>query len=163
MAEPGEPPGMSGDLVLGKDGVASGGSSRRYRRSCVSGRCGWSQRSGGQHDSSGAAISEVARLLGVGCAETVRKWCARRRSMPAHGPGPTEESAGAEALAAGQRRIAKGEVILKTASASFAAEPTGQHANTRFIADHQGHREGPDGRRWCRVDLGTQLTELGRC
>ena len=31
-----------------------------------------------QHDSEWAAISEVARLLGVGCAETVRKW--RRRS-----------------------------------------------------------------------------------
>jgi transposase-like protein len=29
---------------------------------------------GGQHDSQWAAISEVARLLGVGCAETVRKW-----------------------------------------------------------------------------------------
>ncbi|MFV3981419.1 hypothetical protein ACNJNT_21175, partial [Mycobacterium tuberculosis] len=28
----------------------------------------------GQHDSEWAAISEVARLLGVGCAETVRKW-----------------------------------------------------------------------------------------
>jgi transposase-like protein len=28
----------------------------------------------GQHDSQWAAISEVARLLGVGCAEAVRKW-----------------------------------------------------------------------------------------
>jgi transposase len=27
-----------------------------------------------QHDSEWVAISEVARLLGVGCAETVRKW-----------------------------------------------------------------------------------------
>ena len=27
-----------------------------------------------QHESEWAAISEVARLLGVGCAETVRKW-----------------------------------------------------------------------------------------
>jgi transposase len=28
----------------------------------------------GQHDSESAAISEVARLLGVGRAETVREW-----------------------------------------------------------------------------------------
>ena len=37
-----------------------------------------------QRDSEWAAISEVARLRGVGTAETVRKWCARPRSTPAH-------------------------------------------------------------------------------
>ncbi len=32
---------------------------------------------------------------------------------------------------------------------------------TRFIADHQGHREGPDGLRWGVESICTQLTELG--
>ena len=32
---------------------------------------------------------------------------------------------------------------------------------TRFIADHQGHRDGPDGRRWGVESICTQLTELG--
>jgi transposase len=39
-----------------------------------------------QHDSEWAAISEVARLLGVGTAETVRKWVRQgpgRRRVPA--------------------------------------------------------------------------------
>jgi putative transposase len=32
---------------------------------------------------------------------------------------------------------------------------------TRFIADHQGHRGGPDGLRWGVESICTQLTELG--
>lgn len=40
-----------------------------------------------QHESEWAAMGEVARLLGVGTAETVRNGCARPRSMPAHGRG----------------------------------------------------------------------------
>jgi hypothetical protein len=43
--------------------------------------------------------------------------------------------------------------ILKTASAFFAAE--------LFIADHQGHHDGPDGLRWGVEPICTQLAELG--
>jgi len=32
---------------------------------------------------------------------------------------------------------------------------------TRFIADHQGHRDGADGLRWGVESICTQLTELG--
>ncbi|MDT7739904.1 MAG: putative transposase, partial [Mycobacterium sp.] len=32
---------------------------------------------------------------------------------------------------------------------------------TRFIADHQGRRDGPDGLRWGVESICTQLTELG--
>jgi len=32
---------------------------------------------------------------------------------------------------------------------------------TRFIADHQGHHDGPDGLRWGVESICTQLTELG--
>lgn len=49
---------------------------------------------GDQHDSEWAAISEVARLLGVGCAETVRKWVRQRQVDVGTRPGmTTEESA----------------------------------------------------------------------
>jgi transposase len=39
-----------------------------------------------QHESEWAAISEVTRLLGVGCAETVRKWV-RQAQVDAGTPG----------------------------------------------------------------------------
>ena len=32
---------------------------------------------------------------------------------------------------------------------------------TRFIADHQGHRDGRDGLQWGVESICTQLTELG--
>jgi transposase len=47
-----------------------------------------------QHDSEWAAISEVARLLGVGCAETVRTWVRQGQVDGGARPGTTtEESA----------------------------------------------------------------------
>ena len=45
----------------------------------------------GQHDSEWAAISEVARLLGVGCAETVRKWVRQAQVDDGSRPGTTSE------------------------------------------------------------------------
>ena len=44
-----------------------------------------------QHDSEWAAISEVARLLGVGCAETVRKWVRQAQVDDGSRPGTTSE------------------------------------------------------------------------
>lgn len=47
-----------------------------------------------QHDSESAAINEVARLLGVGTAETVRKWVRQAEVDAGARPGTTtEESA----------------------------------------------------------------------
>jgi len=52
----------------------AGGSSRRYPPELRERALRMVAEISGQHDSEWAAISEVARLLGVGCAETVRKW-----------------------------------------------------------------------------------------
>jgi transposase len=51
----------------------SGGSSKRYPPELRERAVRMVAEISGQHESDWAAISEVARLLGVGCAETVRQ------------------------------------------------------------------------------------------
>ena len=77
----------------------------------------------GQHDSEWAAISEVARLLGVGCAETVRKWVRQAQVDAGSRPGTTsEESAELKKLRREVNELRRANAILKTASAFFAAK-----------------------------------------
>ena len=76
-----------------------------------------------QHESEWAAISEVARLLGVGCAETVRKWVRQDQVDGGARPGTTtEESAELKRLRRENAELRRANAILKTASAFFAAE-----------------------------------------
>ena len=77
----------------------------------------------GRHDSEWAAISEIARLLGVGCAETVRKWVRQAQVDAGSRPGTTsEESAELKNLRRELNELRRANAILKTASAFFAAE-----------------------------------------
>jgi transposase len=76
-----------------------------------------------QHDSEWAAISEVARLLGVGTAETVRKWFRQAEVDAGTRPGTTtDESAELKRLRRENAELRRANAILKTASAFFAAE-----------------------------------------
>jgi transposase len=76
-----------------------------------------------QHDSEWAAINEVARLLGVGCAETVRKWVRQAQVDSGSRVGrTTEESAELKRLKRENAELRRANLILKTASAFFAAE-----------------------------------------
>lgn len=76
-----------------------------------------------RHDSEWAAISEVARLLGVGTAETVRKWVRQAQINAGSRPGTTsEESAELKKLRREVAELRRTNAILKTASAFFAAE-----------------------------------------
>jgi transposase len=72
----------------------SGGSSRRYPAELRERAVQMVAEIRDQHDSEWAAISEVARLLGVGCAETVRKWARQGQVDVGSRPGiTTDESA----------------------------------------------------------------------
>jgi transposase len=77
----------------------------------------------GHHDSEWAAITSVAAKLGVGTAETVRKWVRRAEVDGGARPGVTsQESAELRKLRAEVRELRRANEILKAAAGFFAAE-----------------------------------------
>jgi transposase len=101
----------------------SGGSSRRYPPELRERAVRMVAEVSDEHGSEWAAISEVARLLGVGCAETVRKWVRQGQVDSGSRPGTTtEESAELKRLKRENAELRRANAILKTASAFFAAE-----------------------------------------
>jgi len=70
-----------------------------------------------------AAIQAVAAKLGIGTAETVRKWVRQAEIDGGSRPGvSSEESAELRRLRAEVRELRRANEILKAASAFFAAE-----------------------------------------
>jgi transposase len=101
----------------------SGGSSRRYPPELRERAVRMVAEISDQHDSEWAAISEVARLLGVGTAETVRKWVRQAQVDAGSRLGTTsEESTELKKLRREVAELRRANAILKTASAFFAAE-----------------------------------------
>ena len=77
----------------------------------------------GQHDSEWAAMGRVAELLGVGTAETVRKWVRQSEVDTGARTGTTsDESAELRRLRRENAELERANAILKAASAFFAAE-----------------------------------------
>ena len=69
------------------------------------------------------AIRSVASKLGIGSAETLRKWVRRAEVDAGERPGvSTEESEQIKALQRENAELRRANEILKTASAFFAAE-----------------------------------------
>ena len=76
-----------------------------------------------QHESEWAAIGAVAELLGVGTAETVRKWVRQGQvDVGARAGVTTEESAELKRLRRENAELKRANAILKAASVFFAAE-----------------------------------------
>jgi transposase len=101
----------------------AGGSSRKYPPELRERAVRMVAEIRAQHSSEWAAISEVARLLGVGCAETVRKWVRQGQvDAGARAGTTTEESVELKRLRQENAELRRANAILKTASAFFAAE-----------------------------------------
>src|SRR6185312_3171515 len=116
-------PGCPETPLLGRVGVMSGGSSRRYPPELRERAVRMVAEISDEHGSEWAALSEVARLLGVGCAETVRKWVRQGQVDSGSRAGTTtEESAELKRLKRENAELRRANSILKTASAFFAAE-----------------------------------------
>nr|WP_238306263.1 IS3 family transposase [Mycobacterium sp. 20KCMC460] len=116
-----------------------------------------------QHDSEWAAIGEVARLLGIGTVESVRRWVRQSQIDAGQRAGTTtEESAELEAAAPGECGVTQGQCNFEDCIGFLRGRTRPANALVaQFIADHQGHREGPDGLRWGVESICTQLTGLG--
>ena len=77
----------------------------------------------GDYPSEFAAIESVARKLGIGSAETLRKWIRRAEVDAGQRPGvTTAESEQIKALKRENAELRRANEILKSASAFFAAE-----------------------------------------
>ena len=77
----------------------------------------------GEHESDWAAMARVAELLGVGTAETVRKWVRQAEVDAGERAGTTsEDSAEIKRLKRENAELRRANAILKTASTFFAAE-----------------------------------------
>ena len=75
------------------------------------------------YDSQWAAINAVAQKLGVGTAETVRKWVRQAEVDAGKRPGVTsEEHAEIKRLKRENAELRRANEILKAASVFFAAE-----------------------------------------
>ena len=76
-----------------------------------------------ENESEWAAMTKVSQLLGVGTAETVRKWVRRAEVDGGTRPGTTsEESAELRKLRREVAELKRANAILKAASVFFAAE-----------------------------------------
>lgn len=77
----------------------------------------------GEYDTEFAAIRSVARRLGVGSAETLRKWVRQAEVDAGQRPGTTrEEAAEIRALKRRVAELERANEILKAASSYFAKE-----------------------------------------
>jgi transposase len=91
----------------------SGGSSRRYPPELRERAVRMVAEISDQHESEWAAMTEVARLLGVGTAETVRKWVRQTQVDAGARPGgTTEESAELKKLRRENAELRRANVIL---------------------------------------------------
>ena len=71
----------------------------------------------------GAAIHQVSQLLGIGSAETVRRWVRQAEIDAGARPGTTtEDSTEVKRLRRENAELKRANAILKAASAFFAAE-----------------------------------------
>ncbi len=76
-----------------------------------------------EHESEWAAMGRVAELLGVGTAETVRKWVRQAEVDAGARPGmSSEESVEVRRLKREVAELKRANAILKAASVFFAAE-----------------------------------------
>jgi transposase-like protein len=112
------------------------------------------------YDSQWAAIGAVAQKLGVGTAETVRKWVRQAETMPASARAHQRGIGRAQAAQAGERRAAPGQRNPE-GRVGFLCGRARPALDTlvKFISGHADHQAG--GLRWGVEPICAVLSEHG--
>ncbi len=115
-------PGVSGDSISWESGVM-GRASTNYPAELRERAVLMVAEVRAEYSSEWAAIVAVAKRLGIGSAETLRKWVRQAGIDAGNRPGVTgQESADLRKLRAEVRELRRANEILKAASVFFAAE-----------------------------------------
>src|SRR3954447_17339964 len=139
---------------LGKVGVRSGSFSRRYPPELKERAVRMVGEIRGEHESDWAAMVRGAELLGVGTAETVRKWCRQADVDAGTRPGVTsEDSAEVKRLKRENAELRRANAILRRPRLSSRPSSTGPRSGDQVHRRAQGPPGERPGRRG-RVDLG---------
>jgi transposase len=95
------------------------------RLSYGGGRCAWSPSPRGDYESEWAAITSIAAKLGIGTAETLRKWVRQAEiDAGARAGVSSEESAELRRLKREVAELRRANEILKAAAGFFASVTT---------------------------------------
>jgi transposase len=114
------PPVCPETLIVGKDGVMSSNTSRRYPQELRERAVRMVVESRPDHSSEWETMVSVASKLGVGSAETIRHWV--RAAGNPKAIAAAEESAEVRRLKTENRELRRANEILKAAAGFFAAE-----------------------------------------
>ena len=115
-------PGVSGDSISWESGVM-GRASTNYPAELRERAVPMVAEVRAEYSSEWAATVAVAKRLGIGSAETLRKWVRQAEIDAGNRPGVTgQESADLRKLRAEVRELRRANEILKAASVFFAAE-----------------------------------------
>jgi transposase-like protein len=114
---------------------------------------------GGQSES--AALVEVARALGIGSPESLRRWLRQAEVDAGRRPGVTTDKS--DILRQQNRQRAeqnRTESILEAAAVYFDRQRNGSSLVVEFIRTHRGHRDR-GGLRWGVEPMCSALTAYG--
>ena len=114
-----------------------------------------------QYQTESAALIEVARVLGIGTPESVRRWLRQAEVDSGHRLGVSSEKSDISRQEKRERaELSRSQAIAAAAAAYFDGERNASSHVVEFIRTHRDHRDG-SGLRWGVEPMCSALTAYG--